>query len=242
MEGLPELNADERFAAAETELRVATEAVADIDRRLAEAQSKIATCEAELRALRNKVAAGEEGAREAATLAEDIAAWRLLSKGLGRDGIVALSIDDAGPSLSSMANDLLLACYGPRFSIRFDTQSAKADGSMREDFDIRVFDAESGSDKSVLKTSGGERIWINEALTRAIALFRAQQTGQQYHAIFSDESDGALDPERKLHYMEMKRRVLQLGGYEVEFFISHTPELQDQADQIIDVGAMRIAA
>jgi exonuclease SbcC len=58
--------------------------------------------------------------------------------------------------------------------------------------------------------------------------------------LFSDESDGPLDPERKLQFMRMKREVLRQGGYEREFFISQTPDLIDEADAIIDVAALAV--
>ena len=42
-----------------------------------------------------------------------------LMRRLERDDlrIIALSIDDAGPTLTSLANDILTECYGPRFSV-----------------------------------------------------------------------------------------------------------------------------
>ena len=88
--------------------------------------------------------------------------------------------------------------------------------------------------------SGGERVWIDEALTRAIAVYLAQSAGRRYQTLFSDEADGPLDPERKRMFMAMKREVLRLGGYEQELFISQTPELWELADCVIDVG--RLAA
>ncbi len=42
--------------------------------------------------------------------------------------------------------------------------------------------------------------------------------------------------------MRMKREVLRQGGYEREFFISHTPDLVDEADGVIDVAALAVAA
>ena len=53
---------------------------------------------------------------------------------------------------------------------------------------------------------------------------------------------GALDPMRKRMFMAMKREVLRLGGYEREFFISQTPELNAMADRVIDLDAMRADA
>lgn len=56
--------------------------------------------------------------------------------------------------------------------------------------------------------SGGERVWINECLVRAVARYLAQNTVRRYDTRFSDETDGPLDTERKRMFMAMKRRVL----------------------------------
>ena len=76
---------------------------------------------------------------------------------------------------------------------------------------------------------------------RAVALYLAQNTGRRYGTLFSDETDGSLDPERKRMFMAMKRRVLELGGYAREFFVSQTPELTAMADAVIDLEAMSTA-
>ncbi len=68
-----------------------------------------------------------------------------------------------------------------------------------------------------------------------MALYLAQHTGRRYGALFSDEADGPLDPERKRMFMAMKREVLRLGGYQREFFVSQTPELTAMADVVIDL-------
>lgn len=161
--------------------------------------------------------------------------WTLFAKCMSNDGLIALSIDDAGPSLARLANELLLACYGPRFTVSIKTQVENAKGELREGFDIIVNDADSGDSKSVTLMSGGERVWINECLTRAIAIYLAQNSGRQYETLFSDEADGPLDPERKRMFMAMKREVLHLGGYEQEYFVSQTPELTAMADAVIDL-------
>jgi len=40
--------------------------------------------------------------------------------------------------------------------------------------------------------------------------------------------------------MAMKRRVLELGRYAREFFVSQTPELTAMADALIDLDAMSV--
>jgi exonuclease SbcC len=176
---------------------------------------------------------------KAGTIENEIAHWTTLQKAFGNDGIIALSIDDAGPTLSGLANDLLTSCYGPRFTVKLKTQEETAAGDMKETFGIVVFDGERDDEKNVRDMSGGERIWINECITRAIALYQSQASGQNYGTLFADESDGALDPERKQMFISMKRKVLELGGYEREFFISHTEALWEAADAVINVSQFR---
>lgn len=180
----------------------------------------------------------EASAARTARVEQELANWLLFARCMGNDGLIALAIDDAGPTLSGLVNDLLLACYGTRFTVAIETLQETAKGEQREGFDIRVYDAESGEDKSVTAMSGGERVWINECLVRAVALYLAQNTGRRYDTLFSDEADGPLDPERKRMFMAMKRRVLELGGYAREYFVSQTPELTAMADAVIDLEAM----
>lgn len=178
--------------------------------------------------------------RHAADVERELSAWTLLAKCLSNDGIIARDIDDAGPTLAALANDLLLACYGPRFTLEVITQTANAKGELREDFDIIVHDGWRDESKSLKMVSGGESVWINASLTRAIALYLAGNTGRRYATLFSDEADGPLDPEHKRMFMDMKREVLRLGGYECEFFVSQTPELTAMADRIIDLDKLAI--
>ncbi|CUR48457.1 conserved hypothetical protein [Alloalcanivorax xenomutans] len=206
--------------------------------RLDAARGSIAHNKGQLAAMQEELSQADDLKANSEYLEAEIALWLNLQTALGRDGILALSIDDAGPTLSSLTNDLLMSCYGPRFTVRIDTQAeVKSTGAQKETFDIVVLDADTDTAKSVREMSGGERIWINEALTRAIALYQAQQSGHVYHTLFSDESDGALDPEKKEQFVKMKRRVLELGGYEREFFISHSPDVWPLADAVIHLGA-----
>jgi len=176
-------------------------------------------------------------ANRIAKVETELGNWTLFAKCMSNDGLIALAIDDAGPALAGLANDLLLACYGPRFTVSLQTLVETGKGEQKEGFDILVHDGESGESKSVGLMSGGERVWVNECLIRAVALYLAQHTGRRYGALFSDEADGPLDPDRKRMFMAMKREVLRLGGYQREFFVSQTPELTAMADAVIDLEA-----
>ncbi|WER50722.1 SMC family ATPase [Cupriavidus sp. WKF15] len=226
------------LAALDQRLRQSREAVVALDGRIEVLIRQQATLSTELERVTPMVAGLPAVQGKADRLSDEIAQWKLLAKGLGNDGVIALSIDDAGPALTRIVNDLLLACYGPRFTIAIQTQTTLANGEKREGFEIAVNDGENDSTKDFSVMSGGQKIWINECLTRGIALYRAQDTGQAIQTLFTDEADGPLDPERKRAFMRMKREVLRQGGYEREFFISHTPDLVDEADAVIDVVAL----
>lgn len=167
-----------------------------------------------------------------------LSAWNLLARCLSLDGVVALAIDDAGPALADLTNDLLLACHGSRFTVAISTQVATAKGEQREGFEIIVHDGESDESKPLALMSGGERVWINEALVRAVALHLAHHAERHYDCLFTDEVDGPLDTHRKRMFMAMKREVLRLGGYQREYFVSQTPELTAMADVVIDMDAL----
>ncbi|NVH76361.1 SMC family ATPase [Paraburkholderia sp. JPY432] len=229
-----------------------TGAIADIDRQLTQCREAITaadarieslirsqtTREVEREAIAKELAGFDATQSRANRISDEIAQWKLLARGLGNEGVIALTIDDAGPALTKMVNDLLLACYGMRFTVEIQTQRALASGELREGFEILVHDADHDSTKAVTVMSGGQKVWINECLTRGIALYLASNAGQPYQTLFSDESDGPLDPQRKLQFMRMKREVLRQGGYEREFFISQTPDLVAEADAVIDVEAL----
>lgn len=226
--------------------------VGEANRALAAAQLAAERCEAryvaaiaaertaqllhgQLGRLTSRLASAEQ---HAASVAVHLERWALCAKGLGNDGVLALLIDDAGPALAGHANQLLLACYGPRFTLSIHTQRTGAKGAVQEGFEIKVYDADRDTTKNVLFMSGGERVWINVALVRAIAIHLSTQGGTRHATLFSDEADGALDVERKRMFMAMKREVLRLGQYQQEYFISHTPELTAMADAVLDLDTL----
>jgi DNA repair protein SbcC/Rad50 len=226
------------LVAARQEVDAASQAVATAERAELDARERDERAKAVGQELTATLAKAASAASSVGLVEQELATWTLLAKCLSNDGVIALDIDDAGPTFSALANDLLLACYGPRFTLQVITQSTTGKGELREDFDIIVHDGWRDEAKSLKLVSGGERVWINECLTRAIALYLSGNTGRQIGTLFSDEADGPLDPEHKRMFMAMKREVLRLGGYECEYFVSQTPELTRMADCIIDLESM----
>ncbi|WP_176042950.1 hypothetical protein [Burkholderia stabilis] len=169
-------------------------------------------------------------------LGQEIENWELASQALGRDGLVAFSIDDAGPGIAEIANDLLSVCYGGRFSVRFETQRTLRSGALREGFDVMVLDGDDGREKPVNRLSCGQGVYVNDCLMRAVALYLAGASGFRSGTLFSDETDGQLDEEKKRQLVLLKRRVIERGKYAREYFVTHSKEIQGLADYVINVA------
>lgn len=236
--GLPPPSDDGRRAAADLAVSRGKQALGEAEAEHTAAVTRHAELVGRLQSSAGHLAEGQTAVSAVAHLERELALWTALTKALGNEGVIALCIDDAGPTLASLTNELLLGCYGPRFTVSITTQVETARKDLKEGFDVIVFDAETGASKSVAMMSGGERVWIDEALTRAIAVYLAQSAGRRYQTLFSDEADGPLDPERKRMFVAMKREVLRLGGYEQELFISQAPELWSLADCAIEIGRL----
>lgn len=170
-------------------------------------------------------------------LDDELLAWQLLTKAFGRDGLPTLEIDAAGPTVSNLTNDLLSACFGPRFTVDLVTQEARADGKgLKEIFSIFVFDNQFGGDqRDIADLSGGERVIVEEALRAALALFVNSRNEMPIRTLWRDETVGALDPENAIRYVSMLRRLQDLGGYAHILFISHNLDAAALADTEIRV-------
>lgn len=164
--------------------------------------------------------------------------WRDLAKALGNGGLPDLEIDQAGPTISAITNEILLECFGPRFSVELVTQVLKADGSGHKDlFTVQVIDNEAGGAwRDIHMLSGGQKVIVQEALMCAISLFVKQRADLPIQTLWRDETGAALDPEHAIRYVAMLRKVAALGGYHRVFFISHNPEASALADAQIQIG------
>lgn len=227
--------ARERIATAALEVSRAGERGATLDADAALVRGELAKLTGEREALGSP--SGDLAALQSReqVLVRDASDWALLEKALGRDGVQALAIDAAGPSVSALANDLLSACYGPRFSLSLETTAQTKDGKkQREVFDIRILDADAG--REAKQGSGGEMVLLDESLRLALAIFNTQRSGVPLRTLWRDETTGALSPENADRYVSMLRRAMELGGFERCLFIAHAEAVWQQADARIFIA------
>lgn len=201
-----------------------------------EAQTEdLARRRSELAAKRTEVTNVEGRLRQ---LEDELLDWHLLTKALARDGLPTLEIALAGPTVSAIATDLLLASFSGRFSLELVTQEAKADGKgLKEVFELKVMDNTRGGDaRDLSDLSGGEQVIVDEALKNALAIYLNQRTTTPVRTCWRDETIGALDAENAPRYVAMLRRVRDIGGFSQIYFVSHNAEAAALADAQIHVG------
>lgn len=254
-------NAAETAAASATQLRTAPAAaqlvaldaeLTSIATTLEQTAATIARLEAEMQALTRRHQAWTAAAQELATVDRrrrevetDGREWAVLAKAFGREGLPVLEIDASGPTVSAMCNDLLSVCFGPRFTVELITQAEKADGKgTKEVFDLRVYDNQrGGAARELNDLSGGEQVLVDECLKNALALFVNRRGAGAFQTCWRDETTSPLDGENARRYIEMLRRVQQLGGFAHVLFVTHNPAAAALADAQVRVadGALSIA-
>jgi exonuclease SbcC len=196
-----------------------------------EAGIESAQLETRTKAARETKAKADALRERLAPMERDLADWRWLARGLGREGVQALELDAAGPQVSALTNELLAEAYGTRFQLRLETQAAKADGKgVKETFEIIIADSERGREGTGEDFSGGEQVIIGEALGLAVGIFHSQSSGVNLGTVARDETVGALDPESKRRYLSMIRNFLRVGRVHQLLFVCHDQVLADLAD------------
>jgi DNA repair exonuclease SbcCD ATPase subunit len=149
----------------------------------------------------------------------ELAEWQYLKAACGKKGLQALEIDGVSPVIEAYANDLLISTFGPNNTIRFET----VDGEGKEVLNIVVMDAD-GSETLLENKSGGESVWILKALRLALTLLSKEKSGRNFQTVLMDEEDGALSPKNAVHFINLYRSMMDIGGFETCYYISHKQE------------------
>lgn len=226
---------DRRYAELGNELEQARREYSDARETLSALRAEAEAIGKQIADLERKAAELDKRKAKVEEKRSDAAEWTWLQKACGPDGIQALELDALAPSIEDVANRLLSAAYGSRFSVRFQTTKMSADGKKQlEDFLIMVNDNEHGDEQELSTLSGGEAIWVRQALYDAFGIIRARNTGLRFLTTFRDESDGALDPERREQYARMLEAAHEESGRHHTIMITHSAEVQELLAQRIE--------
>ena len=223
----------------------------ELSEKYAETKAQIARNESAIEASKHLLAdieAKEKELEALKTLINDStkegAAWELISKAFGKDGIQALELDALAPGISDTANRILESAYGDRFRIAIETTRIGGAGKKTkqiEDFVIKVIDSEDGEAVNLEDKSGGEAVWIKRAIYDAFAVIRKRNTNFAFLSCFQDETDGALDSAAKTAYCRMLEAAHAESKLRHTFIITHSNEVKAMIDQKIDMEELAMA-
>lgn len=218
---------DEKKAGLERQVSEFRLALEDADKQIADIREEIAVLK---QSIAEKMAAEKDLATktdESSRLLHEQGEWIYLRNACSKDGLRQLEFDGVAPVISGYANELLSMSFGSNDLVKFKTQ----DEEGREDLQIIVL-----RDEEVLLDDlcGGEEVIILKALRLAMTLISQDKSGKRYEAIFCDEEDGALSVENAIKFIHMYRSLMEIGGIDACFYISHKPEAVAISDHILN--------
>jgi len=167
-------------------------------------------------------------------LNRDISDWRFLELACGKNGLQALELDSAIPQISEIATEILQE-FGREWSIGINTIRDSADGK-KEIEDFRIMVSRPGGVVELEKLSGGQKVWIEESLRKAVTIYLVKHSGRDYRTIMQDEADGPLDPDRAEAFLKTAFKAHELTGAHHTILITQRPEIWNQVPQRIHLN------
>jgi len=216
----------------ESELTRSTRAVEALKNQQLQTTYKIET-------LNNNVVIVNKLNEDKAAISIDIKEWAFLVRANDKTGIPVLKMENAGSSITSIANELL-NFYNEQSRIKIETTKLSKDKKkVIESFDIIAIDKHGipgiSATMDIKDKSGGEKVWYQSALQGAISIFKNQDAEEL--TVFFDEQDGPLDSYGAVErYFEMLSKVhVKTNAYQT-ILITHRPEIIDMIPQQIKLG------
>jgi exonuclease SbcC len=179
-----------------------------------------------------------QSARAAAE--EAVADWTFLLQGLRH--VQADLADSAGPELAAVANDLLRASVGSRWTLAVKTTREGGKGQPIEGYSLRIFDAEVGREGDASTYSPGERAILGAAVADAVATLAAKRARLREMTLVRDEVDAPLSAEMAAAWVAMTRRTMEMTGAAHCLIVTHNPIVIAACDVALVVkdGAIEI--
>lgn len=171
---------------------------------------------------------------ELTVVMKDLSDYSILEKAYANSGIQSLELEAAIPEVAELTNSILRSSYGDKFQVAFSTLRQGKE-KIVDDFCIDVTNTESGYTTPIELLSAGEKIWVIQSLYFAFSIIRMQRTGFAFKIRFIDESDGELDSEKRLEYVNMIRATHEVSGARLTCMVTHSQELKDIISQHIEM-------
>lgn len=163
--------------------------------------------------------------------------FEYLAKAMGRNGIQALLIDSAIPSIQAISDELLQIATDGRMRISISTQKELKGGGTSES--LEIFCSDEKGVRDVQNFSGGEQKILRTILRMSLAIFQANRSDIRIKTLFIDELFDALDQSNAMALLQTLNRVSQY--FERVIFISHDDSILADFDNKIELKKGNLA-
>ena len=164
--------------------------------------------------------------------AQKISRLKTLERAFGRNGVQALLIEQALPTIQDNTNELLDRLTGGEMRVSFSTQrKLKTRDAMAETLAIHIADA--AGERPYEMYSGGEAFRVNFAIRIALSRLLAQRAGARLQTLVIDEGFGSQDPEGRQRLIEAINTIRP--DFARVLVITHIDELKDAFPVRIEV-------
>ena len=161
--------------------------------------------------------------------------WNRLAREFGPDGLPKEEVANAGPELTRLTNELLLAGGDTRHTVDIRTEKEHSrEKRMIPCFEILVTDHEEGETKEARRLSGAGAVLVGKPLTMAMNILGCERAGITRCTIWEDELTGPADKNNSVKIIGELRYFAQRLNARV-FFISQDPDIQAMADSRITI-------
>ena len=220
-----------RYQNAKSEANAAAETLNVIRRRISDADARIARLDTLIEVSEKALRQTREFQDDLITTTKELDEWKFVAAAMKPSKIPAFELDLVLDEIDERATRYVRPFRSERYSFRSETQVVGKTGIV-DRFQIVVHDGETGLEKSILKYSGGEKVFLADAYQKALLDVRCERRGVMHQPIVFDETDGAIRPERIQEYYQMQTDYFR----DVRtIIISHAPDARNFIQNRVDI-------
>lgn len=167
----------------------------------------------------------------------DLVDWKYIASNLQPAKLPAMELELFAAAIDEEATRIISPLESSRYSFTTETQAQGKSGTI-DRFDIKINDNETGSSKSFLAHSPGEKAFFNDAYVKALVKIRNERSHRTYSPIIQDESDGPIQPERIAQYYDIQKDFYSGSDCRV-LIVSHSPTAHSYVDSKVDIDSIK---
>lgn len=187
------------------ELESCRQEYSDCNQALQKNKTELQNLESILFEARQKDEQLEKKKSESETLKADSEDWKYIAAQLQPAKIPAMELDIILDEIDEEATKNIQPYRDGVLSFNTLTQAVGKKSTV-DRFDIIIHDNQTGTEKSFIEFSPGQKAFLNDAYIKALIRKRNERSQRKYSPVIIDEADGPIHPDDVPEYYEMQQR------------------------------------